>query len=387
MRDAGSALRERGPARALARERRRLDRALRAARERDGRGARAARLGHRHAPPALLLVSAPVPARDVLGRPSDRPRPTQRDSSAARPACTRSRRAGSTGCARTAVFAYRLPEESFEPHPEVGGYWVAGATVEPVDGRPLGDLVARHERAEIELRVVPNLWPLWDEVVASTLEFSGMRLRNALPGAPARRAAASSPSRAGAGNPAASARSCGGRRSPAATPRARPRAARRRGRRVPVRGRADPENDRATLRDERQAPLRRDRRLRERLRDRDLVTVSWLGSRRGPRSRARFGSSSVQRSRNSVFRRSASSSVTSRSGSDAASGIPGVPPPLPTSTIGPSKRAHELESRQRVVEQDAARLGRVAQRGQPRRREDGREPAVEEVRRRRGGGR
>ncbi len=81
----------------------------------------------------------------------------------------------------TAVFAYRLPEASFKPHPEVGGYWVSQATVEPVEVQPLGDLVVRHERAEIELRVLPNLWPLWNDVVASTLEFSGMRLRNAQP--------------------------------------------------------------------------------------------------------------------------------------------------------------------------------------------------------------
>jgi hypothetical protein len=81
----------------------------------------------------------------------------------------------------TALFAYRLPEASFEPHPEVGGYWVARTTVEPVDVLPLGDLSLCHERAGIELRVVSNLWPLWDEVVASTLEFSGVRLRNALP--------------------------------------------------------------------------------------------------------------------------------------------------------------------------------------------------------------
>jgi IMP dehydrogenase len=43
------------------------------------------------------------------------------------------------------------------------------------------DLVALHVQAGIELRVVRNLWPLWHEVVASTLEFSGIRLHNALP--------------------------------------------------------------------------------------------------------------------------------------------------------------------------------------------------------------
>ena len=45
----------------------------------------------------------------------------------------------------------------------------------------LGDLLARHAEAGIELRLVANLWPLWDRVVASTLEYSGMRLRNASP--------------------------------------------------------------------------------------------------------------------------------------------------------------------------------------------------------------
>ena len=86
------------------------------------------------------------------------------------------------GRMRTAtVFAYRLPEERFEPHPEVGGYWISRETVAPLEPRPLGDLVALHEDARIELRVVANLWPLWNDVIASTLEYSGMRLRNAQP--------------------------------------------------------------------------------------------------------------------------------------------------------------------------------------------------------------
>src|ERR671924_1680399 len=55
-----------------------------------------------------------------------------------------------------------------------------------------------------------------------------------------------------------------------------------------------------------------------------------------PQITRRLGSSLVQPRRKSAFRRSASSSVTSRSGSEAASGIPGAPPPEPTSTIGPS---------------------------------------------------
>ena len=30
----------------------------------------------------------------------------------------------------------------------------------------------------IELRIVPDLWSVWQQVIESTLEFSGIRLRN-----------------------------------------------------------------------------------------------------------------------------------------------------------------------------------------------------------------
>jgi hypothetical protein len=79
------------------------------------------------------------------------------------------------------VYAYRLAEESFAPDDEVGGYWLSREAVFPVELVALGDLVGRHRAAAIELRALDNLWPTWNRVAASSLEFSGIRLRNALP--------------------------------------------------------------------------------------------------------------------------------------------------------------------------------------------------------------
>jgi hypothetical protein len=39
----------------------------------------------------------------------------------------------------------------------------------------------RAVQSGVDFRVVPNLWPLRDAVAASTLQFSIIRMRNALP--------------------------------------------------------------------------------------------------------------------------------------------------------------------------------------------------------------
>ena len=75
------------------------------------------------------------------------------------------------------VVAYRMPEETFEQDDD--RFWVSRAAVEPLELVELGDLLALHAGAGIELRVVPALLPLWERVVAATLGFSGIRLRNA----------------------------------------------------------------------------------------------------------------------------------------------------------------------------------------------------------------
>jgi hypothetical protein len=81
------------------------------------------------------------------------------------------------------LFAYRLPADRFRPfgEPEPHAH-VADEPVEPLGPpEPVGDLLRCHAAAGIQLRLLDNLWPFWDEVIASTVGFSGIRLRNAKP--------------------------------------------------------------------------------------------------------------------------------------------------------------------------------------------------------------
>jgi hypothetical protein len=76
----------------------------------------------------------------------------------------------------TRVLAYRLPEPAFERWDRS---WISRSAVEPLELVELGDLVDRHAKADIELAVDGELAALWQRVIASTLDFSGIRLRNA----------------------------------------------------------------------------------------------------------------------------------------------------------------------------------------------------------------
>jgi hypothetical protein len=83
----------------------------------------------------------------------------------------------------TELYAYRFAASDFAPFgaPEPQAR-VATVAVHPL-GPPekVGSLLEAHEAAGIELRILPNLWAYWKQVSASTVGYSGIRLRNALP--------------------------------------------------------------------------------------------------------------------------------------------------------------------------------------------------------------
>ena len=139
-------------------------------------------------------------------------------------------------------------------------------------------------------------------------------------------------------------------------------------------GGSDPEDRRASGPNERQAPLGGDRWRRQRLGDGDAELVRLLLLRPAPDD-PRFGSSLSQRRGSPPCAARLRARSTLRSGSAAASGMPGAPPPEPTSTIGPSKPCTTLDCAQAVLEQHPPGLAGVGERGQPRRLENRRQPA------------
>jgi hypothetical protein len=79
------------------------------------------------------------------------------------------------------LFVYEFDAAPFEPEIAEAGYWVARCDVTPLTVSPVGDLLAQHVEAGMELRVVRNLWPIIDAIVGSGLEFSVIRKANAQP--------------------------------------------------------------------------------------------------------------------------------------------------------------------------------------------------------------
>jgi hypothetical protein len=76
---------------------------------------------------------------------------------------------------------YHLPPETFECIDECAGYYVSRVPVVPTYVEVFDDPIAELLRRGVELRFVPSLWSLRDAVVASSLQFSLIRMRNAVP--------------------------------------------------------------------------------------------------------------------------------------------------------------------------------------------------------------
>lgn len=77
------------------------------------------------------------------------------------------------------VHRYVFDASAFRPWDAADGQWIADRPVRPERVDLLDDLLALHARCEIELRFTPRLGALMDQILASGLPFSFVRLRDA----------------------------------------------------------------------------------------------------------------------------------------------------------------------------------------------------------------
>ncbi len=81
----------------------------------------------------------------------------------------------------TTLYRYDFAPNPFILHDPGAGYYIAREPIVPVAVTSIPDLLTALLAHDVELRIMPSLWGLRDRVVASTLQFSIIRMRNARP--------------------------------------------------------------------------------------------------------------------------------------------------------------------------------------------------------------
>ena len=79
------------------------------------------------------------------------------------------------------LYCYHLPRETFECIDACAGYFVSRVPVTPACVQVFDDPLSELLQRGVEVRIMDNLWSLRDAVVVSSLQFSMIRMRNALP--------------------------------------------------------------------------------------------------------------------------------------------------------------------------------------------------------------
>jgi uncharacterized protein DUF6886 len=79
------------------------------------------------------------------------------------------------------LYCYHMRPEPFECLDQCAGYFVSREPVVPASVEVFDDPMAELLKRGVELRLMSSLWHLRDAVVASSLQFSCIRMRNAMP--------------------------------------------------------------------------------------------------------------------------------------------------------------------------------------------------------------
>ena len=77
------------------------------------------------------------------------------------------------------LYRYEFNPKTFTLVDEVAGYWISREPVTPVAETKIDDILAALLEHDIELRIMPSLWKLREEIINSTLEYSIIRMNKA----------------------------------------------------------------------------------------------------------------------------------------------------------------------------------------------------------------
>ncbi|MFD2446466.1 DUF6886 family protein [Bacillus sp. CGMCC 1.16607] len=80
----------------------------------------------------------------------------------------------------TTIYKYTFTDDGFSLFDRIAGYYVSYTPVQPLYVEPMHHLLENITSRGVELRITPNLYPLREAILKSTLEnFSMIRMRNA----------------------------------------------------------------------------------------------------------------------------------------------------------------------------------------------------------------
>ncbi len=81
----------------------------------------------------------------------------------------------------TVLHVYEMPTETFRLLDVSAGYFIAQEPVVPLSVRRVENPLPEIDSRSYAVQFVPNLWPIRDAIMRSSLDYSIIRMRNALP--------------------------------------------------------------------------------------------------------------------------------------------------------------------------------------------------------------
>lgn len=79
------------------------------------------------------------------------------------------------------LYLYEFDPENFNLQDDIAGYYVSTKSEIPIRVTKIENLFQAIFQRNVELRIVPSLWSLRDEIIKSTLGYSMCRMGNAIP--------------------------------------------------------------------------------------------------------------------------------------------------------------------------------------------------------------